>query len=151
MRQITRAVLLTSFAVVAMLAARSAADEPKPAGAKPANQLIGTWKLVSAKYGGKEVKFPEGITRIKHVTPTQFMWASCDKDGEVAVALGGTYTLDGNKYEELPEYGTGEILKALKGKPQTFTWKVEGDKWYHTGKLSTDLTIEEVWERVAPK
>jgi hypothetical protein len=30
-------------------------------------------------------------------------------------------------------------------------WKVEENKWYHTGKLSTGLTIENAWERVKKK
>ena len=39
-------------------------------------------------------------------------------------------------------------LHGLKGKPQSFTWKVEGNKWLHSGTLSSGATIEEVWERV---
>ena len=42
---------------------------------KGEHQLVGTWKVVSAKYGGKEVKWPEGMPTVKLVAPTQFMWA----------------------------------------------------------------------------
>lgn len=115
------------------------------------HKLLGTWKLISAKYGGQDRKLREGYTHIKHVTPTHFMWATYDNDGTVDSALGGPYTVTGDKYEETPEYGVGEVLSFLKAKPQTFTWKVEGTKWYHTGKLSSGLTIEEVWERVEKK
>jgi hypothetical protein len=134
----------------ALAAAAARADDPKEK-AKTDNKLVGTWKTVSAKYGGKDVKRPEGFTAIKHVTPTQFMWAWCDKDGKVMAALGGTYTVEGEEYVEMPEYGTATILGQLKGKRQEFKWKVEGNKWYHTGKLSSGLTIEEVWERVEKK
>ena len=151
MRQITMTVLLALIAAVALTSARSADDEPKKAEAKPESKLVGTWKLVSAKYNGQEIKIPEGNTRLKHVTPTQFMWASYDKDGQVEAALGGSYTVVGDKYEETPEYGVGNILEALKGKPQSFEWKVDGNKWYHNGKLSSGLTIEEVWERLQMK
>src|SRR5438270_540656 len=96
-------------------------------------------------------KFPEGYTHLKHVTPTQFMWASYDGEGKVEAALGGGYTLKGDSYVETPEYGVGDVLGQLKGKPQAFKWKVEGNKWHHTGKLSSGLTIEEVWERVERK
>ncbi len=41
---------------------------------------------------------------LKHVTPTQFIWAIFDKDGKVESVLGGPYTLKGDKYEETPEY-----------------------------------------------
>ncbi|HKQ76982.1 MAG TPA: hypothetical protein VJ810_25025 [Blastocatellia bacterium] len=52
------------------------------------------------------------------------------------------------------EYGGGsiaEVFKDLKGKPQMFECKVEGNKWRHNGALSNGLTIEEVWERVEKK
>ena len=119
--------------------------------AKSENKLIGTWKLVSAKYGGEEHKFEEGTTTLKHVTPSQFMWASYDKDGNVTRAAGGDYTTKGDVYQETPAYGFSSDFEGIKGKPQTFTWKVEGNKWYHVGKLSSGLTIDEVWERVERK
>src|SRR5204863_2798541 len=103
-----------------------------------------------AKYGGQDTPL-EGNTRLKHVTPTQYMWVSYDADGKVDEALGRTYTLRGQSYEETPEYGVGDVLQMLKGKPQSFECKVEGNQWYHTGKLSTGLTVEEVWERVEKK
>jgi hypothetical protein len=128
-----------------------AAPIARPADPTTENPLVGTWKCVSAKYGGNEVARPAGFTQIKHVTPAQFIWAVHDGEGKVSTVLGGSYTLKGDAYVETPEYGTAENLEQLKGKPQSFTWKVEGDKWHHTGKLSTGLTIEEVWERVKPK
>ena len=80
-----------------------------------------------------------------------FMWASYDKDGKVTRAAGGDYTLKGEVYEETPEYGISSDFDLIKGKAQTFKRKVEGNKWYHNGKLSNGLTIEEVWERVEKK
>jgi hypothetical protein len=153
MRQI--AIILLALSIAAAFSPTcSAADEPEKAEAKPDNELVGTWKLVSAKYNGQENKLPEGITMLKHITPVQFMWAIYDKDGKVESALGGPYTLKGDKYEETPEYGladTLDSLKDLKGKIQSFTWKIKGNKWYHDGKLSSGVTIEEVWERVEKK
>jgi hypothetical protein len=138
--------------ILALMAPAAAvgADEPKK-GTRPDSKLVGTWKVISATYGGREVQREEGFTTLKHVTPTHFMWAMYGKDGKVIAALGGTYTLKGDEYVETPEYGVGAVLDQLKGKPQAFKWKVEGDKWYHTGKLSSGLTIEEVWERVQRK
>jgi hypothetical protein len=135
---------------LALAAATARPDEPK-ANAQSDNKLLGTWKLISAKYGGHESKFPEGVTMLKHVTATQFMWATYDNDGTVTRAAGGDYTLNGEVYEETPEYGISSDFDLIKGKPQTFKWKVEGNKWYHVGKLSNGLTIEEVWERVEKK
>jgi hypothetical protein len=39
-------------------------------------------------------------------------------------------------YEETPEYGISADFDLIKAEAQTFTWKVEGNKWYHNGKLS---------------
>ena len=129
-----------------LVAAPARADDPK-GGGRADHPLVGTWKLASAKYGGREYKFPEGMTTVKHVTPTQFMWASYDRDGKVTRAAGGSYTVTGEVYEETPEYGISSDFDLIKGKLQTFRWRVEKDKWYHDGKLSNGLTIEEVWER----
>lgn len=119
--------------------------------AKSENKLVGTWRMVSARFGGDEFKIEEGVTTAKHVTPTQFMWATYGKDGKVTRTAGGSYTMKGDAYEEMPEYGTGEDIDVIKGKAQSFKWKVEGNNWYHNGKLSNGLTIEEVWERVEKK
>lgn len=141
---------LAAIMAIAFISATAWSAEPRGA-AKLDNSLVGTWKMVSAKYGGQESKLPEGVTTVKHVTPTQFMWASYDKDGQVTRAAGGVYTLKGEVYEETPEYGISSDFDLIKGKAQTFKWKVEGNKWYHSGKLSNGLTIEEVWERVEKK
>jgi hypothetical protein len=149
MRQIAITVML--LVVAAAFAPACLAAEPKQDEAKPENKLVGTWKLVSAKYDGKDFEFPEGITMIKHVTPSHFMWATYDKNGKVSRAAGGPYTLKADKYEETPEYGVSEDFEAIKDKTHSFTWKIDGKKWYHNGKLSSGLTIEEVWERVEKK
>src|SRR5262249_47571669 len=115
---------------IAVAATHAVSEEPKR-DTKHENQLVGTWKLVSAKFGGNKFEIPEGNTQIKHVTPVQFMWAWYDKDGKVTSALGGNYTLKGEAYEEVPDYGVGEgLLEALKGKTQSFKWKIEGNKWH---------------------
>lgn len=126
------------------------ADEPRN-GAKADNPLVGSWKLVSAKWGGRERKF-DGITVLKHVTPAQFMWVRYDTDGVVKHAMGGGYTLTGEDYVETTDYGTGSgDFTAMKGKMHTFKVKVDGNKLHQTGKLDGGLTIEEVWERMEKK
>jgi len=127
-----------------------AVARPDPA-ASPQEKLIGTWRLVSARYGGEDHKSPEGTTTLKHVTSSQFMWASYGADGTVTRAAGGTYTLKADTYEETPEYGLSGDFDLIRGKAQTFKCMIDGDKWHHDGKLSNGLTIEEVWERVGKK
>jgi hypothetical protein len=150
-RQISMAVLVSLVAVAAFTSGRSTADNPKKAEARTENKLVGTWKQVKAKFGGRESKIPEGTTQLKHITPTHFMFVDFDKDGKFIDAFGGPYTLKGEKYEETLDYGFGDVFKALKGKPQLFECKVEGNKWYHNGTLSSGMTIEEVWVRVEEK
>ena len=139
------------LAAAALLAAGGFAQEAAKEAAKSGNMLVGTWKLVTAKYGGQDFKFPAGETMLKHVTPSQFMWATHDKDGKVYRAAGGHITLKGDVYEETPEYGMGQDFDEIKGKSHTFKAKVVGNTWYSDGKLASGLTIEEVWERVEKK
>lgn len=141
---------LAMFLLLAITPATARSEESK-ADAKSDNKLIGTWKIVSAKYGGEESKITEGLTTVKHVTPSQWMWASYDKDGKVTRAAGGSYTVKGDVYEETPEYGFSDDFDLIKGKVQKFKWKVDGNRWHHTGALSNGLTIDEVWERVEKK
>ena len=149
MGQISRS--LMSLAVIFAIATpREGGDEPRQESPLQ-DKLIGSWRMVSAKYGGQEYRFPAGTTSIKHITQTQFMWASYGEDGEVTRAAGGTYTLKGGAYEELPRYGIGQDFETIKGKVQSFKCKIEGNKWHHDGKLDSGLTIEEVWERVERK
>jgi hypothetical protein len=125
--------------------------QAQTAEAKTDNKLLGTWNMVSAKYAGQEFKFPEGTTTLKHVTPSQFIWVGHDENGKITRAAGGSYTIKGDTYEEVPQYGLSDDFDIIKGKPQVFKWKIEGNKWLHNGKLSNGLTIEEVWERVVKK
>jgi hypothetical protein len=145
MRQIGITVPVLFLTLTIAAARTTAADKEE---AKAENKLVGTWRVVSAKHDGKEAELPAGSMHLKHVTPTHFMWAWYYEGGKVTAALGGTYTLKGDEYVEIPEYGVGAFLDALKGKPQVFQCKVEGNRWYHNGKLSGGTTIEEVWERV---
>jgi hypothetical protein len=111
--------------------------------------VIGTWKLVSAKYGGEEFDPAKQGTTLKHITPTSFVWLSYDAETKiVSRTAGGTYTLKGDQYEETPQYGFGSDFDIIRDKPQSFSLKIEGDKWHHSGTLSNGLKIEEVWERI---
>jgi len=139
--------LFTMLASLALVLPCTSADEPANT-SKLQDKLVGTWKMVSAKYGGRENKFPEGYLMVKHITPTQFMWATSDAEGNLTRAAGGGYTLKGDLYEETPKYGLSEDFQIIKGKAQTFRCKIDGNTWHHDGKLSNGVTIEEVWERV---
>ena len=116
-----------------------------------AKKLVGTWKLLSAKYGGTESKLPQEATTLKHITPSQFQWVTYDGDGKIIRSAGGGYVLQGEDYTETPEYGLSGDFDVIKGKSHSFKCRIEGNQWHHEGKLDNGLTIEEVWERVEKK
>jgi hypothetical protein len=146
-----RAPVLARLATIIAIAAATAHSGEAGAADGTGNTLIGTWRLVSAKYDGEDVTFEKGSTTVKHVTPTHFMWVTYDQDGEVTRTAGGSHTVQGGAYEEMPEYGLGQGFHVIKGKAQRFTWKVDGNRWHHAGTLSNGLVTEEVWERVGKK
>jgi hypothetical protein len=114
-------------------------------------RLVGTWRMMSKKENGVQSPLPATAVTYKHITPVGFMWLSHEKGtGKVFRAAGGTYTLHGDAYKEKVEYGFGEDFGTVKDAEHSFTCRIEGDRWYHTGKLANGTTIEEVWERVAP-
>ncbi len=116
----------------------------------PATPLLGAWKLVAGKYGDAaefEDASPEE-TMIKLVTDTHFIWVRFDsKTKEVSHAAGGRCSVSDDKYTEHIEYGIGPVMQ-LKGTKQPFTWKLEGDRWHHSGTLSNGTRLEEIFERV---
>ena len=111
---------------------------------------LGTWQLVSLKYG-EESKWsdaPKEQRRIKHITATHFTWVAYETaSGKVQTLAGGTYTFSDGAYTETIDYA-GEGMMDYLGKQQAFTIRVEGDKLHQTGQLSDGLKIEEVWQRV---
>ena len=113
--------------------------------------LIGTWKQVSMKVSGVDNPIPQTYTTYKHLTPSGFVWLSYDKiSGRIIRAAGGTYTLNGNTYIETIEYGIGSDYEIIKNSKPSFTANIDGDKWYHSGRLANGQTIDEIWERVKP-
>ena len=118
--------------------------------AKDAGHL-GTWRLISTKYGdAKEFSdVSKDEPHIKIITPTHFIWVIYDpKTKLVSTSMGGSCRLQGSNYTETIEYFLPEGMKVYLGKEQVFTIKIEGDKLFQSGKLSDEMKIEEVWQRV---
>jgi hypothetical protein len=115
------------------------------------NKLIGTWRLVSLKYGdaAQATPAPANTVHLKHVTPTHFTVVSYDAQSKAVTRVGGgSYSLKDKSYTEKTEYAHGEDFTNLLGKEHSFTWELQGDRWTHSGSLAGGLKIEEVWERV---
>jgi hypothetical protein len=113
--------------------------------------LVGTWKMTSMKIDGQKNDLPDTDVTYKHVTPAGFTWLSYHKDsGEIFRSAGGTYTLAGDQYTEKIEYGVGSDFEGIKNASHTFTCRIEGDTWHHTGALAGGTKIDEEWTRVKP-
>lgn len=144
MKKISPAFLaLAVFALVGLAADTKAQHDQKM------SPLVGTWELVSEKWGdAKEFTSPPADRKsIKFITPTHFVWVWVDPKRKITNSMGGTYKHEGDSYIETPEYAF-EGMEAYVGKAQKFTAKVESDKWTHSGTLSEGQTLTEIWKRV---
>ena len=137
--------LLIAFALLS-LSALHAADKS----AAPANSHLGTWRLLSTKYGEATefTNYPDASKRLKLITATHFTWLEVENANKmVRSSAGGTYTFNAGEYTETIEFA-GEGMEAFLGKPQKFTIKIDGDTLHQSGQLSNGLKIEEKWTRV---
>jgi len=138
---------ITLVAAAFVLAAAVVAQQETP---KTSASHLGTWQLISFKYGDAKdfSDFPKEQRRIKSITETHFTWVEYQvASGKAESMAGGPYTLKGNSYTESIEFvGTG--METYLGKKQSFTIKVDGDKLHQSGQLSDGLKIEEIWQRL---
>ena len=140
------ALILSAVVTLAFTVALVAQQQP----AKGGGSHLGTWQLVSIKYGeAKDFSdYPKERRRLKMITATHFTWVDYDtKTKKVSSWACGAYSLHDGDYTETIEF-VGEGMETYLGKKQTFTIKIEGDKLSQSGQLSDGLKIEEVWQRV---
>ncbi len=119
-------------------------------GQLPANHLEGTWRLISQRaiYPALDtiIVTTNPPASIKILNSTHFSWGYQSDSGEEVLAGGGRYTLkDDTLYTEYIEYHTSE---PLVGQAISFTAKVIGDIWYHTGEFPSGYRLEETWRRI---
>jgi hypothetical protein len=121
------------------------ADAQSSRGAKPAGlakDLLGTWVLVGTP--DKVGETPKSGGRLKFLTGKHWVITQANPDtGKVIFHHGGTYTIDGDNYEETVEYAN-ENSAELINKTLKFKIKVEGDTLTQVG-LGNPFT--EVWKR----
>ena len=113
------------------------------------SDILGTWKLVSYKYGESDIQFAtDSVQMIKLVTPTYFTWIHyTNKDKMVSEMAGGTYTLAGGDYVENIGFG-GYTMKSYINKEQAYKIKIEEGKMYLFGIMTDKQRIEEIWEKI---
>jgi hypothetical protein len=131
-------------------------------------KIEGVWELLSQKVDGKES--PITGRDVKTITKDHWVWIYQDKAKMLALldkktvsdslaayaelgAGAGTYTLAGNTYTETIEFFPYPIYIGLS---IDFTVKVEGDRFYQSGKMPIfeagkkvrDALLEEVYKRI---
>ena len=139
--------IIGAILTLTLTAALPGAEKPP----KNADSHLGTWQLVSAKYGdAKEFSdVSDSGPHIKMLTPDRFIWVIYDsKTKLISRSMGGSYRLQGSSYTETVEFFLPKGMKIYLGKEQTFTIRVEGDKLFQSGQLSDGMKIEEIWQRV---
>ena len=115
-----------------------------------ANPLKGTWKYVSGEYatpnGNVKAEAP-AVTSTKIISDTHFSYITLHSN-KFAYAGGGTYVIEGNKFIETVKYGN---LEDYIGRTMAFTFKVDGDLWYHTLYENGKFVESEIWKKVPSK
>ena len=117
----------------------------------PANELEGTWKMVS-----QELVYPDSVVdrsdnwgaNFKILNSTHFAWGRETKDGETVLAGGGRYEYHPERdvYVEHIQYHSDP---SMNGVTLRFQARIEGDTWYHVGQVG-NFKLREVWKRVDP-
>ncbi len=108
-----------------------------------AKELIGTWALAGTP--GDEKEPPAKGGRFKFISNKNWIITEADpENGVVVFHHGGTFTLDGDKYNEKVDYAN-ESTKEMIGTTFHFKIKVEGDTLTQEG---IDNSFNEVWKRV---
>ena len=130
--------------IVVLSCQTTAVDSPSAAKAHP---LLGSWEMTSGRW-----TFPDGSVRtadstqlrsLKVVGPARFVFITSRPDGEFVRSAGGRYTISGNTYSEHVDHSSSADMR---NETYTFTWRVDGDTWYHTGEHE-GTRLEEVWRR----
>lgn len=114
----------------------------------PSNALVGTWELVSFAYTTGDSTTRGDTTQmrsLKILNSTHFAWLTIAPGGARFVGAGsGRYQVHDSTYTEASQYAS---QADHVGQTYQFRFRVEDDRWYHTGMVNGVL-IEETWRRI---
>ena len=83
---------------------------------------------------------------IKMISGTRFQWAAFNSETkQFSGTGGGTVILENGKYNEHIEFFSRNPDRV--GADLSFDFKVDGNKWDHSGKSSTGSPIREIWTK----
>ena len=141
---------MTLICSVAVALTISATLHAQQVPSKANDNLLGTWKLISTKYGNadKFTDYPKEQRRLKMLTATQFMWVDEDMNSKKLLSsASGQYSYQDGIYIETIDNASNDMRQYL-GKKQSFTIRIAGDKLIQSGTLSDGFKIEELWQRL---
>ncbi len=109
--------------------------------------LAGAWRITDRMRNGQMTAMRQGARKtIKMITGSRFQWAAFNPETkQFSGTGGGTINLKDGKYSEHIEFFSRNSDRV--GADLTFNYKVEGNKWDHSGKSSTGNPIREIWTK----
>ncbi|GAB3499975.1 hypothetical protein GCM10027341_24340 [Spirosoma knui] len=110
--------------------------------------LAGLWRITGrANESGQITAMQRGARKtIKLLTGSRFQWAAINpQTKQFSGTGGGTYTFTNGQYTETIDFFSRDNSRV--GRSLTFTDKVTGSEWTHTGQSSTGGQVNEIWTR----
>ena len=130
----------------------AAAVAPKLSDDEIRKNLIGSWRIVSASFGGVVSELHRNSITIKHVTPVHLIWIGYQPDDrKIFRSAGGSWKVAEGKYIETMRYGLADKFKETTfGKDFAFDCRFEGDLWIQSAMLPNGSEMIETWQRIKP-
>lgn len=145
MKKISVLVLIMVFIITGLFIINNESNAQQ----RKLSQIMGTWKMISHKYGdGELIVASDDVQSIKLITESHFVWVVfAVKDNLVTSSGGGTYTFDGENYIEHVKFG-GEGMSDFFDTKSDFKFSFDKGEMKISGKLSNGLHIEQTWNRI---
>ena len=111
------------------------------------SDLAGSWRITDRMQGGEMQAMQLGARKtIKMITGSRFQWAAFNPETkQFSGTGGGRVTLENGKYTEHIEFFSRNAERV--GATLTFDYKVNGNKWEHSGLSSSGDPIKEIWTK----
>ena len=115
-------------------------------------KLVGSWRILSASFGGVPSELHKNSITIKHITPVHIIWIGYQpEDRKIFRSAGGSWKVVDGKYIETMRYGLDEKFKQNNfGREYPFDCKFEEDRWIQSAKLPNGGDMIEIWQRIKP-
>jgi hypothetical protein len=113
-------------------------------------KLVGSWRIVSASFGGVPSELHRTSITIKHITPVHLIWIGYQpEDRRIFRSAGGSWKVVNGKYIETMRYGLDPQFKQnVFGKDFAFDCRFDGDLWIQSATLPDGSEMIETWQRV---